>query len=192
MSEVYFILLTVNTLEESVKLWDVWLQSDIQWVSLRALVIFWTDISGMNLTVKRAVALIMMQFFLLVLWFLLWWVGSVWLQWNEHQISTVHTTSALSNDRPVTYFLNWTSVTTVRNWTVLLQHYTKRLEEYRPRSDSSRSTNPNLWALYSMVEWRREEDEIEIEYSQRLDSYLIEKARGQLLLNKVMTGAWIV
>ena len=38
---------------------------------------------------------------------------------------------------------------------------------------------------------RREEEEVEVSYAQSLDTVLIEKARAQLLLNKIMTGAWI-
>ena len=69
----------------------------------------------------------------------------------------------------------------------------KIFERYQPKRwegwvVESVNFGPQIQVLYA----RREDDELEVEYSRRLDAYMLEKARAHLLLDKIMTGAWIV
>ena len=68
-----------------------------------------------------------------------------------------------------------------------------RLESYIyiKSQPSEQSRTATFWPQYLQHYARREDDELEVEYSKRLDAHMLEKARAHLLLDKIMTGAWI-
>lgn len=145
--------------------------------------------------VLRCAAMMLVNVFLIIVWVLCAWILSIGNEWVDLDDTWVFSSSSLSQislHATSTYYTNGTPIVTLTSPVYTLTQRTQLFEKFtRTIRPDGKIQWVNFGPQYSLAFAKREEDELEIEYSKRLDSHLLEKAHAQLLLNKIMTGAWI-